>query len=389
MQIKKIGARSVKDSRGERTIQVIVWTSKGKFVTSAPAGKSKGKFEVRSYAHSLEGDIKHINNLDVEKINELGIDSFCDLKHIEKMVLGDIGGNSLFALEACILKGLARENGVELWEFLGGHGKKIRPVGNAIGGGLHSKGVKGIRPDFQEFLFIGNGRSFKESVKINERAYGLCRKFLKSWGRNDEGAWETGLSNHQALAVMKNVQAIMKKKGFKVDIGLDIAASSFYKGGRYNYKNPVGEKSEKEQIEYLGELIEGYGLVYVEDALDETDFAGFRKLRGKSGKCLIVGDDLTVTNLSRVKRAVKLKAVSGVIVKPNQIGSLLEVKEVVDFCMSHGIKTVISHRSGETMDDTIADLAVGFSVDFIKTGIYGSVRRVKLKRLVGIERELR
>ena len=389
MIIKKIGARSVRDSRGKGTIQVIVRTSRGSFKTSAPAGKSKGRFEVRSYAKGLNEDIKHINNLDVEKINDLRIDSFEDLKYVERMVLGDIGGNSLFALEASLLKGMAREKGKELWEFLGGHKKKICPIGNAIGGGLHSRGVKGKKPDFQEFLFIGNGGNFKESVKINEMAYGLCRKFLKPRGRNDEGAWETGLSNHQTLAVMKNVQGIIKKKGFKVDIGLDIACSSFYKHGIYYYKSPSGEKNRDEQIEYISDLINGFGLYYIEDVLNESDFEGFKKLKKKVEKCLIVGDDLTATNIERVKKAIKMKAVDGVIIKPNQIGSLLEVKEVIDLCKKKGVKTIISHRSGETMDNTIADLAVGFGVDFIKTGIYGSVRRVKLKRLVKIEKSLK
>ncbi len=388
MKIKKISAKSVKDSRGERTIQVIVKTSKGKFVTSAPAGKSTGRFEVKPYAHSLKGDIQFINKIDAERINELGIDSFEDLKWIERFLMKKVGANSLFALEACILKGLAREEGKELFEFLGGKKLKIRPVGNAIGGGLHSKGIKGMKPDFQEFLFIAKGKNFKESVRINETAYWIAKRFLRYRRRNDEGAWETIETNKGVLEIMRKVREIMKEKGFKVDIGVDVAASKFY-NGKYNYKNSGIERNKKEQIDFLVKLIERHDLFYVEDGFEENDFSGFKELMKKvRGKCLIVGDDLIATNPSRLKKAIKMKAINAIIVKPNQIGSLLKVKEVVDIAKKKGIKTIISHRSGETMDNTIADLGVGFGVDFIKTGIYGSVRRAKLKRVMRIEKRM-
>lgn len=388
MKIKKVSAKEVKNSRKEKTIQITVKTPKGKFITSAPSGKSVGKFEVKSYARSLKRDIDYINNLNINKINKLKLEKFEGLTKVEKMVQGKIGANSLFALEASILKGLAREDEKELWEFLGVRKNKIniRPVGNAIGGGLHSKGIKNKKPDFQEFLFVAKGKDFKESVKINNIAYKITKKLLKAKKRNDEGAWETGLNNEEVLRVIRKVRDAMEVKDLRVDIGLDVAASGFYKNRRYYYKNPFCKRSKREQIKYLKELINNFKIFYIEDGLDENDFDGFKELNKKIRGCLIVGDDLTVTNLNRVKRAVKFRAVSGIIVKPNQIGSLLEVKEVVDFCKSRGIKTIMSHRSGETVDDTIADLAVGFGVDFIKTGIYGRERRSKLKRLVRIEK---
>ncbi len=389
MIIKKIGAKAVKNSRGKKTICVIVKTSCGRFRTSAPSGKSKGKYEVKSYARGgLNSDIKFFRKLDVEKINGLGIEKFEDLKKVERLVNEKIGGNSLFAFEASLLKALARENGKELWEFLGGRkrlfskkdaGKKfrMRSVGNVIGGGLHSEGVSENRPDFQEFLFIARGKSFAECVKINRNAYKMARKLLKAYQRNDEGAWETGLENETVLDIMSEV-----RKKLRVDIGLDVAGSSFYKNGFYNYKNPSTKLNKNEQINYIKELIKDYKIFYVEDGLEENDFAGFRGL-GKS--CLIVGDDLTTTNPSRLKKAIRVRAINGIIVKPNQIGSLLKVKEVVDISRRAGIKTIMSHRSGETKDNTIADLAVGFGCDFIKTGIYGRVREAKLKRVIEIE----
>ncbi len=382
MEIKQISAKEVKNSRNEKTIQIILKTEKGTFITSAPSGKSRGKHEVPIYKKSLQHDIKYINNLNLEIVNSLGIDSFEDLEYIERLTFNDIGGNTLFVLEANFLKALAKENKKELWKFLGGKKSNIKPIGNAIGGGLHSKGIKNKKPDFQEFLFIASGKTFSEKVKINEKAYNLVKKFLKAKKRNDEGAWETELSNEEVLEIMDKVRNILKKKKIKIDIGLDIAGSSFY-NKNYNYKNPVRNLTRNQQIDYLASLIKNYNIFYIEDPLNEHDFKGFKQLL-KETKKLITGDDLTTTNLERVEKAIKSKSISGIIIKPNQIGSLLETKQVIDLCKKNKIKTIISHRSGETLDNTIADLAIGFGCDFIKTGIYGKVRKSKLNRLIQI-----
>jgi enolase len=386
MEIKRVYAKVVKDSRKENTIQVILKTTKGLFKTSAPSGKSKGRFEVKSYANGLKSDIKIINTLDLSKLNGLLINKFEDLKKLEKEVYKKIGGNSLFALEACILKALAKENKKELWEFLGG--KKVpHPVGNSIGGGLHSKGKKGLKPDFQEFLFVSDCKTFKRCVQINLVAYKMAKKMLKTGVRNDEGAWETGKTNEEVLEIMNEIQIKIREKYKEwVEIGLDVAASSFY-NGNYNYKNPGKRLNKFNQILYIRSLIRRYGIFYVEDPLYETDMTGFANLNRE--KCFIVGDDLIATSPERLKKAMRFKAINAVIVKPNQIGSLLKVKEVVDLCKARGIKTIISHRSGETTDNTIADLGVGFGCDFIKTGIYGPVRESKLRRLIEIEKKLK
>ena len=379
-------AKVVKDSRKEETIKVIVKTSKGWFETSAPSGKSKGRFEVKDYANGLRSDIKFINSLDLAELNGLLIGKFEDLLKLEKKIRGQLGGNSLFALEASILKALAWEDGKELWEFLGGI-KIPHPVGNTIGGGLHSRGKKEIKPDFQEFLFVSGCRSFKRCVKINNIAYKLAGKMIRVAGRNDEGAWETDQTNEEVLEIMTQIQDIIKEKyGERIEIGLDIAASSFY-NGNYNYKNPRKRVNKKNQIAYIRNLIRRYNLFYIEDPLYETDMSGFAELNKEKG--FIVGDDLIATNPERLKKAIRLRAISALIVKPNQIGSLLKVKEVINLCKQFNIKTIISHRSGETKDDTIADLGVGFSCDFIKTGIYGKVRKAKLKRLMHIEKRLK
>jgi len=415
MIIKQIQAKQIKDSRGEKTIQVIIKTDKGKFKTNSPAGKSTGKYEVKSYAKSLDEDIKEIIKLDLEKINKLNLNKFEDLSNIEKVIGNHIGGNSLFALESSLLKAIAKEKGKELWEFLKEETKnskkeRIRSVGNSIGGGLHSKGVDGKKPDFQEFLFIADCDKFSDCVKWNKKSYNLVKQILKArrrnknnfiqnslgfltslWKncrlsnsvRNDEGALETGKSNEEVLMIMNSVRELIKKKyNVKIDIGLDVASSSFY-DGYYNYKNPKMRLSKSAQINYMNDLIENYDIFYLEDGLDEEDFSGFRSLKKEH---LIVGDDLTTTNPERLKKAIRMNSINGIIVKPNQIGSLLKVRDVIELAKKNKIKTIISHRSGETDDDTIADLGIGFGCDFIKSGIYGRVRNSKLKRIIKIEK---
>lgn len=387
MMIKKVGAKIVRDSRKEKTILVWVKTSKGKFVTISPSGKSTGKFEVKPYVRSLVNEVNYIGKLDVSK---LAIEKFNDLKKIERYV--KLGGNSLFALEASLLKALAKENESELYEFLGGKRVRLGSVGNAVGGGLHSKGIHGRMPDFQEFHFISKSKSFVENIRINDEAYKMVGRILKARKRNDEGAWETGITNEEVLEAMRLVRNVMRKNGKKVEVGLDIAANSFFKKS-YKYNNPGMILSRDQQIGYVASLIERFDLLYVEDGLEENDFKGFssllKKVKKSGGKCMIVGDDLTTTNPVRLRRAIKNKSINAIIVKPNQIGSLLKVKEVIDMAKDNNVKTIISHRSGESIDDTIADLGIGFGVDFIKTGIYGKIRVSKLKRLTKIERKLK
>ncbi|MGV8151569.1 MAG: enolase C-terminal domain-like protein [Candidatus Nanoarchaeia archaeon] len=389
MIIKNIYAKSILDSRNENTILVCVETKGGKFFTSAPSGKSTGAHEAHAYAKTLEEDIKFVNRLNPDFLNELNLACFHDLHKIEALVKDNIGANTLFALESSLLKAMAGEKGIELWKFLNPHSLGTpRPIGNAIGGGMHSKGVNGTKPDFQEFLFISNGRTFKECVKVNKLAYRLAGKIIKGAARNDEGAWETILDNEDVLRVMGNVRKRLRKRGHYVEIGIDVASSSFYKEMLYHYKNPLESFERKKQIDYLLELIKKYDIFYVEDPLNENDFTGFSMLNNQT-KAMITGDDLTTTNPSRLETAVKMKSIKGIIVKPNQIGSLLKTHQVIEIAKKHGVKVIISHRSGETMDDTIADLAVAWHADFIKTGTYGKVRSVKLKRLVRIEKKMR
>ena len=375
MIIKSISAKSILDSRKEKTIQISANNEKA----SSPSGKSKGKYETPSYKQSLNQDIKTIKN--TKSLIGLEINSFQDLEKVESKIKSKIGANSLYALESAILKALAKSESKQLWQIVTPNlkSKKIKipiPLGNAIGGGLHSSNKQ--KPVFQEFLIIPSSSSIKNNVKIMNSVYSDLKEKIKSQGKNDEGAWQTSLSEENILSILS------KYKGIK--IGIDIAASTFYNDGNYMYKNR--KLSRLGQIDYINKLIKYFLISYIEDPLEEKDFAGFSRIKrfGILNKTLVCGDDLTVSNLERTKKAFELSSINSVILKPNQNGSLLELAELFSFCKKHKIKTILSHRSGETLDSALADYAVGFQADFIKCGISGKEREVKLSRLVEIEK---
>jgi enolase len=405
MFIKKGWARIIKNSRKEKTVEVVIKTLKGVFVASAPSGKSKGKHEVQDYnERGLVWSVKLANQF-LEKLEDknLSIRRVQDLEILNKPIqdfersFGRLGGNTRYVIESAMLKAAAKEDRKELWQFVHdstGFGpiKIPMPVGNCIGGGLHSVGIKGKKPDFQEFLLIPNEKRFSTAITKNIHAYSYAEKLLRKRNkvfflkRNDEGAWNTSTTNEETLGILKEVA-----DKFDLRIGLDIASSSFCnKQGYYQYKNKELFRDRMEQIEFMKRLAGTYNIFYLEDPLNEEDFSGFKELLAQVSKknTLIIGDDLTTTNLKRVERAVRAGSINAMIIKPNQIGSLLEVVKVVDFCKKNKIKMIFSHRSGETMDDAIADYAVGFGADFIKTGIYGPERLVKLRRIIQIERVL-
>jgi len=387
MNIKEVKAIIILDSRGEETIEVSVNGSR----TSAPAGKSTGKHERPAYKlSSVKRDRDFINKFDYDTLGK--ISDFYDLVKVEDKLKTKIGANTLFALEASILKALAREKNIRLWQVIDPNAERLpRIISNTIGGGVHTNSR--IKPDFQEFLVTCNKDPVIARV-INQKAHReageiISNLSLQNLKPNDENAWSTDEDNERVLEIMKNIQEnISEDSGVHIDIGIDCAASQFFSDGKYRYKNLKASRSPKEQIEYITNLSRKYNLFYIEDPLDEDDFSGFAELV-KNCNCIIVGDDLTVTNLERVKKAIKMEAITGLIVKPNQTGSLVEVKEIMDLCKRQGIKTIMSHRSGETLDITIADLAFGFQCDFIKIPVVGKERLAKINRLIEIENSMR
>lgn len=377
MFIKEIKARKILDSRKEPTIEVSVNDVKA----SSPNGKSTGKYETQPYHHSLKSSIKEINSLKIP----FEINNFSDLGRLESFIKKrfnlknpkQFGANALFALESAILKALAKHQGKQLWQIINTAAKRIPiPIGNAIGGGLHSH--KANAPEFQEFLIIPFSKSIKQNVKTMNKIYDFIKRAIKAKGKNDEGAWQNLLSDEEILFILSKFN--------NIKIGVDVASSSFFKSSYYRYKNK--SLNAKAQICYIHNLIKKYSLFYIEDPLEQNDFSGFSQLRRLNKNRLIVGDDLTATHILRLKKAISKKSINAMIIKPNQNGSLLDLKEIFNICKKHNIKTILSHRSGETLDTSLADYAVGFQADFIKTGISTKWRKAKLNRLIQIENQL-
>lgn len=422
MIVQELEAISVPDSRGEETIAVFVKTPKGRVNASAPSGKSRGKYEVQPFSSKgMRFSISFLNMIGKKLISSrMSFRDFGDLEKLEQLIrqfdksedFSLLGGNALFALESAMLKAMAIESGKELWEFLNPDAKSLpRPLGNCIGGGLHAKTP--VHSDMQEFLLSPKAGHFYDSYFINLQAYKELKKKLlendKAWNGEltDEKAMASSLPTEYVLTMIKEVSEKLRQKyGFEIDLGIDMAASTLFNGKEYVYKNLPKKLNPEKQLEYVSSLIKENGLFYVEDPFNEEDFESFSKLlkiskmlgskaSGHAGnqkrfpsECMIAGDDLTATHVERLKKAIDMNSINAVIIKPNQNGSLLRTKEVVELAKKNSIVPVISHRSGETSDSTIADLAVAWDIPFIKAGILGKERLAKLNRLLKIEREL-
>lgn len=377
LNIKEVRAKKIKDSRGEFTIEVSLNGCKA----SSPSGKSTGKYETPCWNKSIDWNIKAINSLN--ELKDLKIDSFSDLKKVEFLIrkkfrfddAKKFGANALFALESAILKALAKENNQQLWEVINPSAKTMPvPVGNAIGGGLHSHNKD--HPVFQEFLIIPKAKRIIQNVEIMEDIYKRLKILTHSKSVNDEGALQVSLTDEEVLHLLHHFKE-------KVNIGIDCAASSFYNDCFYRYNKLLF--SENMQVKYINHLIEKYNIFYLEDPISEEDFKNFSRITKKH---LIVGDDLTATHISRLKKAIENDSINAMIIKPNQNGSLLELAEIFKICKANNIKTILSHRSGETLDNALADYAFAFQSDFIKCGIETKWRKAKLSRLIEIERSL-
>lgn len=396
MKLKGVNAKIISNSRGEETIDILVKTNLGTFSGSAPGGKSVGKHETPSYTGGIKNSLKKLKDVS-DDVARIEIEEFFDLEEVEKIVdKKKFGANISFALESAILKALATDQGKQVWELIEPKAKKFPfPVGNCIGGGKHTRGYK-TKPEFQEFEVIPKVEKFIDCVFLMKKAHEICGNRLEMLGAkaklNDENAWSTTLPNEMALTVLKETrEEIVNQLGKNIEIGLDIAASSFFENGKYVYENPKKVLNKEEQLKFLSKIIEDYELHYIEDPFQEEDFDSFGKLKEdarQTSTCLIVGDDLTATQLDRFKEAIKKQSISAMIVKPNQNGSLMELWEIMKLAKTKAIKTIISHRSGETMDYILGDLAFGYQADYIKTGVMGKEREIKLQRLINIEKDL-
>jgi len=378
MRIKSVKARRIFNSKKKPTIEITV---NKKFTGSAPSGTSVGKHAEMAFPKKgVNFAVKFINKFDGFK--NLTIESFEDLEELEK-ILPVVGANTMIALEYAVLRALSDN---KVWKFLNPHAGFVpKPLGNCIGGGAHAKGGT----DIQEFLLLPKTKRFFDAAFANKFVYKKLGERLKIKKRTAENAWSPDLDTYSVLDIIKSItEEVSDKLGFKINIGVDMAASQIWDGRLYSYNNFSKDRKKErltknEQADFVNEIIKKYDLKYVEDCFREDDFDSFGKIKNS----LVCGDDLTVTNIVRLKRATN--KINAVIIKPNQIGSLVKAKKVVDYAKKKGITPVISHRSGETFDYGIADLAVGWEIPLIKCGIVGNERTAKINRLIHIEKEIR
>ena len=309
-----------------------------------------------------------------------------------------IGGNTSVAVSMAAAKAAAMSFGMPLYSFLGGNfvSEMPYPLGNMMNGGAHA-GPNA--PDIQEFLVVPIGaKDVEEAVFANVAVHKKLKELISkkdpdfTGGKGDEGGWIPNITNTQALEIQAQAcEETRDELGILIRPGLDMASSEFWDSEKekYVYSQDNIERDVGEQVEYVKDLIETYNLFYVEDPFDEHDFEGFRELTSKVGnKCRICGDDLFVTNSRLLKKGIDEKAANAIIIKPNQIGSLSETYATVKLAKENNVMPVVSHRSGETCDETIAHLAVAFGAPMIKTGAIGGERIAKLNELIRIEAEL-
>jgi enolase len=395
--ITDIKARMIFNSRGGKTIEVDI-ISDDKFLgrASSPSGASVGKHEAQSFKeNSPEKSLEELNK-NLSKF--IGIESqepraiYDILKNIDNSEnYHKIGGSVAYAISLASVESASKALHEPLFRVLKpvGDYKFPYPLGNILGGGSHAGPGT---PDIQEYLICPIGATnIIEAIEINIKVHKQLKTILEkldnnfTYGRGDEGAWAPNLNNDQALEVVeKAVSDSGYNSGKEVAIGIDFASSSFWneKNKSYEYVRQGLVRSAKEQIDFVNDLIDKYHLIYVEDPVHEEDFEGMSIINKDNPQCLITGDDMLVTNKNRVKESMKYKSCSGAILKVNQAGSLYDALEFANECNKNDIKLITSHRSGESIDSHIAEIAVATSSKLLKTGVIGGERVAKLNQLV-------
>lgn len=397
--VDTVRVRTILDSRGNPTVEADVITESGGFGrAAAPSGASTGANEAierpadeavaaaRELAiPRLEG---HVPTADQRAVDAAlrgadGTDNFAEL-----------GANAAIAISMAAAKAAADVLRVPLYHHLGGtfHGDEVPiPIGNVIGGGEHAVDATNI----QEFHAIPVGApSVTAAVFANAAVHNRVGSMLHDRGypanKGDEGAWAPqGIDDTEALKIVTEaVDAVAHEVGFDLSIGLDVAATELFDTADEVYHYDDGERSRDEQLDFMESLVDTYDIVYLEDPLEETDFEGFAALTDRVGdRTFVCGDDLFCTNPELIDRGIEHGSANAVLIKPNQIGTLSDAVDAVDLTRSAGHTPVVSHRSGETEDTTIAHFTVATGAPFIKTGAVGGERTCKLNELIRISQD--
>ncbi|NHX35910.1 MULTISPECIES: phosphopyruvate hydratase [Halolamina] len=392
-RISGVSLRRVLDSRGNPTVEADVLTVSGGFGrAAAPSGASTGEHEAIELppGEAIAAARKHAIPRLVEEVhagNQREVDAA--LRGADGTEdFSEIGANSAVAISMAAAKAGADVLGAPLYQHLGGafRGENFPvPLGNVVGGGEHAADATHI----QEFLAAPVGApSVAEAAFANAAVHETVGELLTERGvpaaKGDEGAWAPSIDDAEAFEIVAEAcERVSQDVGFEVTFGLDVAASELWDGDAYQYGGT--SRSPAEQIDYVADLVAEYELAYVEDPLEENDFEGFAELTARVGEeTLVCGDDLFVTNTERLERGIERGAGNSILIKPNQIGTLSLAVDAIETATRNGFTPVISHRSGETEDTTIAHLAVGTGAPFIKTGTVGGERTAKLNELIRI-----
>jgi len=400
--IKSIKAREIINSRGEPTVEAEVETEDGVFRASVPSGASRGKYEaveLKDGGNRLfgQGVLKAVKNIKEIIEPKLKGEDVSDQKEIDEILIkldntkdkSKIGANAILAVSIACCKAGAKAKNIPLYQYISQISnstfKLPRPCFNILNGGMHA----GNDLDIQEFMVIPQMEGFKENLRIGVEIYQELKKILeKRFGKSainigNEGGFAPPLN--KTKDALDLVMEAVGSAGYveKVKIGLDCAASRFFEKGKYILESK--KLNSEELLNFYQDLTKEYPILFFEDPFEQDDWQAWEKM----SNLLVVGDDLTVTNPERIKKAYEKKACNGMILKPNQIGTVSETIEAAKLAKEFGWKIIVSHRSGDTCDDFIADLAVGLSADFIKSGAPARGERVtKYNRLLRIEQEI-
>lgn len=414
MKIEKITGREILDSRGNPTVEVDILLESGVMGrASVPSGASTGENEALELRdgdkkrYGGKGVLKAVENINtiiapalkgMSALDQIGIDHAM-LALDGTKTKSKLGANAILGVSLAVAKAAANYLDIPLYRYIGGTNTYVMPVPmmNIINGGSHSDAPIA----FQEFMIRPVGAaSFKEGLRMGAEVFHALKKVLHDRGLStavgDEGGFAPNLEGTEdALnSIIAAIKAAGYEPGKDVMIGMDCASSEFYKDGIYDYTKFEGEKGVKrtsdEQVDYLEKLINKYPIDSIEDGMSENDWAGWKKLTDRIGNhCQLVGDDLFVTNVEFLSRGIKEGCGNSILIKVNQIGSLTETLNAIEMAHRHGYTTVTSHRSGETEDATIADIAVATNSGQIKTGsLSRSDRMAKYNQLLRIEEEL-
>ncbi len=390
-------ARMILDSRGNPTVECEIYLSYAMGRCSAPSGASTGKAEAVAFpeggaARSIEFFNEKVKRsvIGFNSLDQSGFDNMLrDIDGTDNF--SRMGGNLATALSMACAKAVSNAMGIPLYRYVGGMLLSVpRPLGNVIGGGKHARNGTTI----QEFMVSAEGSSFLDSILVNSKVHRRIGELLQdrlkgqAIGMGDERAWAVSMKDDEAIdVIIQAAKEVSTETKTKVGVASDFAASSYYKDGKYHYHDR--SLTQDEQIDFSISLIKERGFFLLEDPMDEVDFDGFASITSSVGnRAVIVGDDLYTTRSDLIRKGITKKSTNAVLIKVNQVGTLSQAAEAVETTRLAGWKSVISHRSGETTDDFIAHLAVGFRADMIKSGTVGGERLAKLNEVVRIQEDL-